>query len=268
MLRRLLTCLAACAAAAVLTGAPPAMAGGGGGWVTCAGAGCNLSAAAPGSPAHPASAAGKTGPDPNCYIPASGGGLISFVIPACPGQFLSHLVGLPAVVIPVLGGRPAPPAVLAAQAESQLRLGSPVIRANPPVGREQLVRVPTWLWLAGGWHPVTATAAVPGENVTATAVPQQVRWDMGDGAAIVCHGPGTAYPPGGNPAAASPDCGYTYTYGSAAAPGGAFQVTATITWQVTWAGGGAGGAFGGLTTTAAVAMRVAQSQAIVTGTTP
>jgi hypothetical protein len=130
------------------------------------------------------------------------------------------------------------------------------------------VNVPTWLWLAGPWTAVHATAAVPGVSVTATAVPQLVTWRMGDGSMVVCHGPGTPFRAGDNPDASSPTCGHTYRESSASATGGVFTVTATITWNVTWAGGGGNGAFGGLTTTAAVQMPVAESQAIVTGTTP
>ena len=169
---------------------------------------------------------------------------------------------------PPPGGLPVSPAVLAQTAVKHLALLSPLIEASPPVGVDQLVNVPTWLWLAGPWNPVQATATVPGVSVTATAVPQLVTWRMGDGSVVVCHGPGTPFGSGDNPAAPSPTCGHTYRESSASAPGGVFTVTATITWNVTWAGGGGNGAFGGLTTTAAVQMPVAESQAIVTGTTP
>ena len=167
---------------------------------------------------------------------------------------------------PAAAGAAAPdPAVLARSAESRLALGSPVIQASPAVGRDQLVNVPTWLWLAGPWAAVRATAVVPGERVIATAVPQRVTWHMGDGSVVTCHGPGTRYRPSDDPASPSPTCGHTYTRSSAAAPGGTFTVTATITWDVTWAGGGAAGTFPGLATTSAVPVPVAQSQAIVTG---
>ena len=151
-------------------------------------------------------------------------------------------------------------AQLAQLARRQLRPGSPVIVASP-VG-EQLVNVPTWLWLAGQWAPVTATAAVPGVSVTARATPTSVVWRMGDGAQVVCRGPGTPFPPGADPAAVSPDCGYTYRHSSAAQPGQAYPVTATVTWTVTWAGAGQAGTFPGLTTTGAAAFPVAESQAV------
>jgi len=239
------------------SGVTPALAGGGEGWVTCQGAGCSLTAQNGGSPAGTGTAAHAGGPgggsNSGCFTDAA--------TIACP--------------LPVPGGPGAPPgappvspAVLAQTAVKHLGLQAPLIEASPPVGTDQLVNVPTWLWLAGPWNPVQATAAVPGVRVTATAVPQLVTWRMGDGSVVVCHGPGTPFRPGDNPSASSPTCGHTYRESSASAPGGAFTVTATISWNVTWVGGGGRGAFGGLTTAAAVQVPVAQSQAIVTGTTP
>jgi hypothetical protein len=258
MLRRAAAVMAA-AGAAVLALAAPALADGGGGWVACSGTGCTLLARQPGTrrPAGP----GRPR--------AAGGGAGLIAGPGCAG-------GAPVRVTPgrdescTTLDRPGaaaapPPAVLARIAESGLGLGSPVIRASPAVGGDQLVNVPTWLWLAGPWAPVTATAAVPGEAVTATATPQKVTWETGDGSAVTCAGPGTPYRAGGNPDVVSPTCGHTYTATSAAAPGGKFTVTAAITWTVAWSGAGAGGAFAGLVTTSAVRVAVAQSQAIVTG---
>jgi hypothetical protein len=166
------------------------------------------------------------------------------------------------------GTAPAPalpaPAVLAAQAAGELTLPGPGIQANPSPGVEQLVGVPTWLWLEEGWQPVAATAAVPGESVTATATPTSVTWSMGDGSTVNCAGPGTPYAASDNPAAASPTCGYTYATPSVGQSGGAFEVTATITWSITWAGGGQAGTEPALTTTSRAAFRVTESQAINT----
>lgn len=167
----------------------------------------------------------------------------------------------------VPGGNGPSPAELADVARRQLRLPDPAISASP-VG-EQLVNLPTWLWLAGDWGAVRAMASVPGVTATAEAVPVSVAWDMGDGSSVVCHGPGTPYPPGDDPAAASPDCGHTYRVSSSGEPGGTFPVTATVTWTVTWTGTGPdgpqGGTFAGLTTTGAAAFPVGESQALVTG---
>ena len=87
---------------------------------------------------------------------------------------------------------------------------------------------------------------------------------MGDGATVTCKGPGTPYEDG-NPAAASPTCGYTYSQSSAGQPSGAYRVTVTITWGINWKGpGGAGGALAPLQTTGAAQFRVAESQALNT----
>jgi hypothetical protein len=89
---------------------------------------------------------------------------------------------------------------------------------------------------------------------------------MGDGQTVTCRGPGTPYTASDDPASASPTCGYTYPVSSAGRPDGTFPVSVTITWDITWTGtGGAGGELPPLFTTAAVAMRVAESQTVNTG---
>src|SRR5262249_27727074 len=135
------------------------------------------------------------------------------------------------------------------------------------IGRPQMVGIPMWAWLERGvWSPVSASASVPGESVTATATPVSVAWDFGDGSSATCLGPGTPFTPGDNPSAPSPDCGHTYRTASGNAPGGALQLSATVTWRVSWAGAGQAGVLNGLATTSSVAVTVQQSQAIVTGT--
>jgi hypothetical protein len=161
------------------------------------------------------------------------------------------------------GAGPPAPGVLAVLAERLLRLPDPVIRSSPATAAMQLTELPTWLWMAPGiWAPRSATAAVPGESVTATATPESAAWQMGDGQTVTCHGPGTAYAGGSNPASASPTCGYTYTQSSAGQPGAAFHVTVTITWHITWRGGGTAGTLPPLFTTSAALFRVAESQAV------
>lgn len=155
------------------------------------------------------------------------------------------------------------PAELAEQARERLRLPGPAVGASP-VG-DQLVNLPTWLWLVGDWAPIEATASVPGVSVTARAVPESATWVMGDGSEVVCRGSGTPYAPGVDAASPSPDCGHTYRLSSAGEPGEVFTASVTVSWTVTWAGAGDGGTFPDLTTTGEVAFRVAESQALVTG---
>jgi hypothetical protein len=153
---------------------------------------------------------------------------------------------------------------LALQARSRLRLPAPVIRLNP--AGDQLVRLPTWLSLAGSsWNARSATASVPGISVTATARPTMATWRMGDGSTVVCAGPGTPWRQGMNPTAPSPDCGHRFVRSSASAPAGAYVVTVTVTWQVAWASPGESGQMPELTTTAAIRVRVIESQALIAG---
>ncbi|WP_194909576.1 hypothetical protein [Catenulispora rubra] len=154
------------------------------------------------------------------------------------------------------------PVVLAVQAQQLLKLPVPAIASSPRPGLPQLVTMPTWAWLDPALlAPVSATASVPGESVTAVARARAVTWDFGDGTTVTCLGAGTPFPSGGDPSAASPDCGHTYTHSSGS---GTLKITATIHWDVTWSGAGQAGAFAGMATTTSEQVVVEQSQALVT----
>lgn len=155
------------------------------------------------------------------------------------------------------------PFELAQMARRQLRLPAPTIAASP-VG-DQLVNLPTWLWVSNGWGAMSATASVPGVSVTAVARPMSVAWSMGDGSTVTCAGPGTPFRTGSDPRSGSPDCGHIYRSSSARQPGLAFPVSATVHWTVTWSGAGQGGTFPDMTTTGSAAFRVAESQALNNG---
>jgi hypothetical protein len=169
------------------------------------------------------------------------------------------------VWIPDAVAAPAPdPEALAEQARRQLRLSGPRIVLSPAA--DQLVGLPTWLWLdAAGWNQVASTASAGGVSVTAVAKPTQVTWSLGDGGTVTCTGPGTPYPPGADPKSASPDCGYTYRHRSLDTTGGTFTVTASVRWDVTWAGAGQAGVFPGLTTVSTTQARVIDTPALTTG---
>jgi hypothetical protein len=157
------------------------------------------------------------------------------------------------------------PAVLAAQAESKLALIKPEADSSPAIGLPQTVQLPTWTWMPRVlWLPVSATAAVPGESVTATATPAALSFSWGDGTSSTCQGPGTPYASGStDPSLPSPTCGHTYRVTSAAAPGQQFQVTATLTWQITWVGGGQSGTFPDMTTIATARWTVQQVESVL-----
>ncbi|MHB8451693.1 MAG: hypothetical protein ACYDAQ_14805 [Mycobacteriales bacterium] len=165
-----------------------------------------------------------------------------------------------------VGGQPLPaPGVLAQQATNQLGLTLGTIEASPAPGADQLVNLPTWVWLAS-WAPVSASATVPGESVTATARPTSATWTFGDGSRVVCRGPGTPYTAADSPNAPSPTCGHTYTTSSAGEPGGAYPVQVTVSWSISWVGGGRRGTEPAIQTSTATRFRVAESQAV--NTTP
>lgn len=151
-------------------------------------------------------------------------------------------------------------AEVAELARAQLGLPVPALAADP--ARDQLVHLPTWLWLVDGWEVVTATASVPGISVTATARPASVSWRTGDGSTVTCTGPGTRFRPGADPRASSPDCGHTYRRSSAAQPGGTYLVQATVHWSVSWSGGGQFGTFPEMTTSSTTRFRVTESPAL------
>jgi hypothetical protein len=156
------------------------------------------------------------------------------------------------------------PAQVAQMARKQLRLPQPRIAASPT--GDQLVNLPTWLWLSEGWRQVSASASVPGVSVTAVAQPTSVEWSTGDGSTVTCTGAGTPFRAGiTDPRSPSPDCGHTYRVSSANQPGQAFPVTATVRWTVTWSGAGQSGTFPDMTTTRTAAFRVAESQALNNG---
>jgi hypothetical protein len=102
-----------------------------------------------------------------------------------------------------------------------------------------LVNLPTFLFVdRAQWAPKTATAAVSGTQVSVTATPRRVVWEMGerrdDGrSTVTCHGPGAAY----SAAARIPACGYQYRQSSRkqlgqSKPG--YVVTVTVIWEIAW----------------------------------
>jgi hypothetical protein len=136
---------------------------------------------------------------------------------------------------PGYGGMPSAQQ-LAAEAINKLALKGPDIQIAPAPNGAGAVGLPVWLSTAvtpTTWGPNSATAAVPGLSVTATARAQHIVWDMGDGHSVTCGSPGTPYNPSYGDRA-SPDCGYLYTVSSRGQSNGRYSVTGTTTWQITW----------------------------------
>lgn len=211
--------------AVVAVGAPAAADPPPSGGATCPpGEDCSVSAERPGGT--------RPSPTPEPESPASG--------PRGPTE---RACNNPAFCPPA-AGQPAPEGETAQQVAlrefATLPIKGPQIGIAPDPDGTGLVGLPVWLWTevtALTWGPYTATAAVPGLTVTATATARRITWNMGDGRQVVCDNPGTPYQASfGN--TASPDCGYRYARSSHSQPKRKFTVTGTTEWVVNWAGGG------------------------------
>jgi hypothetical protein len=148
------------------------------------------------------------------------------------------------------------PAVVAAdlaqQALAEIVLPTPAIASNPP-NALAVINVPVWMWV-GQWTTPAASASAGGVTATVSAVPQQVRWAMGDGHDVVCAGPGTPYDMTRPPDDQSTACSYSYVDRA-----GDMTVTAVESWHVTYtATNGQGGDLGVLTRTATMPEHVHQ----------
>lgn len=155
------------------------------------------------------------------------------------------------------------PQQLAQRAIDQMTLSGPQIHTPLDGDRSGVVGVPVWLWTDVGattWGPTSATAAVPGLSVTATATANQIVWDMGDGRSETCRNPGTPYYAGG---VTSPTCQHIYEQPSTGQPNDAYPVTATTTWDVTWTGGGVSGSLT-VTRQSTAGVRIGEVQVLVT----
>ena len=163
-------------------------------------------------------------------------------------------------------GEPVDPIQLMRQATARLDPPDPSISTAPPHSRDLLVQTPTWLWIGHSyWQPYTATASTGRVSATATATPVQITWDMGNGANIVCAGPGMPWRAGVS--GTDSECAYTYRHSSAGQPNDSFDLVATVTFDVVWSSvnaGGMGGPLARLTRSATVPVRVGEVQALVT----
>jgi hypothetical protein len=128
-------------------------------------------------------------------------------------------------------------------------------------GSVGLVGMPVWLWASNpdqqSWGPITRSASAGGVTVTATATVDRVRWQMGDGAVVMCAGPGTVYEDRFGKTK-SPTCGYLYTRQ------GTYTVRAESQWVVSWSGMGLSGTIP-VTLNQATTITVGELQVITTG---
>jgi hypothetical protein len=154
------------------------------------------------------------------------------------------------------------PAVIAQQAEDQIRPPTPTIHMSPDSGRDQLVGLETWLWVEQGDLGTLSKTVIAGPvTVTGTLKATSVEWNMGDHHTFRCDGPGMPYAKG-----AKPTCSYTYAKSSAAQATESYKVTAKIIWtgKYTVTGAPGGGGLAPITRTSSTTVRVAEAQAINT----
>ena len=143
--------------------------------------------------------------------------------------------------------QPPPASVLAVQALGQINFPTPV----PQLGPDPLhVAVNTWTYLwVNDPGTLTATAAVPGLSVTATAELTSTTWSTGEPVdldhvnsrvpAFDCEGAGEPAQPGWEQRATYPaasTCVYDYQWRSTTdrTADGTWPLIVTTTWSITW----------------------------------
>jgi hypothetical protein len=179
--------------------------------------------------------------------------------------------GPQAVLISTATGTPQlTPEQLLIQALKELQVPALPPATAPPRGADALVGLPEWFWIpAASWHPVTVTVTAGPIWATVTATPAGLSFNPGTGAGpVTCPGPGTAYDPAMPAADQRTDCSYTYSQPSAGLAGDAYSASVSVVWRVAWTGSfGAGGVLASaLSVPVSVPIRVAQAEALVTGT--
>ncbi|WP_433432250.1 hypothetical protein [Nonomuraea sp. CA-141351] len=150
---------------------------------------------------------------------------------------------------------------LARQAYALIPIAPPKVLTAPPRGSDALVGLPHWFYLRKGeWKAKSKRLEVGAVWAEATATPQKMTVDAGDGKTITCDGPGTAYDPSKRADQQRSSCSYRYLH-----PKGAYQASVTVTWNGTWRGsGGSGGTLPSITRTVTFPIRVSEAQALVT----
>lgn len=125
------------------------------------------------------------------------------------------------------------PAAVAREALRSVSIAAPLVATSPDASRTLFVRVPTWLWVdSSWWRRYEATASAGRVSATVRAQPVRATWVMGDGATVVCAGPGTPWRSGMPESTAT--CQHTYLRSSAAELGAKFVVRAEVELEVTW----------------------------------
>ncbi|WP_152990762.1 hypothetical protein [Sphaerimonospora mesophila] len=161
------------------------------------------------------------------------------------------------------------PEELARQAWAMIPVHEPKVLTAPPRGSNGLVGLDEWVYLAQGeWSPKRKRVETAGAWAEATARPQKMTVDPGDGRKPVsCDGPGRPYNPRLPANRQKPTCSVNYLQPSfrSQGQGNAYRITVTVTWSGTWTGsGGTGGTLPSIVRSTSFPLRVAEAQALIT----
>jgi hypothetical protein len=241
------------------------------GWVVV----CSHGGGTPGGGGSPGGGGGGGGGD-TCTLSALPPGY-PFPSPAPKGEkwmwITCQMVEQTGLVLVPTGSTTGNPGVTPQQLEqwalADLTVPVPAPRTAPPRGDRGLVGLPEWVWMSqADWHPVSAQVTVGPVFAKVTAVPTTITISPGGGQrAVTCNGPGTTYDPALAASAQHTDCSVTYTRSSDLQPDNTYRASVTVTWTASWVGsGGTGGAINPpLQETTTFGIRVAEGQALVTG---
>lgn len=188
-------------------------------------------------------------------------------IMTCPGSSQGPLGGQLVQVSTSTGAPAISPVELLKIAIGELSVPTLAAHTAPPVGKNGLVGLPEWFWVARGqWRRVSITVTAGPVWAAAIASPTSMTFAPGGGlSSVTCAGPGAEFSRSLPASSQHSGCSFTYTQPSAGQPGNAYQAALVVTWTISWTGsGGAGGTITtGYTTGTAFPVRIAQAEAVV-----
>jgi hypothetical protein len=188
-------------------------------------------------------------------------------IMTCPGSSQGPLSGQ-LVQVNIATGAPAiSPVDLLKIAIGELYVPTLTAHTAPPIGKNGLVGLPEWFWVARNqWRKVSITVTAGPVWAVAIATPTSMTFAPGGGlSSVTCAGPGAEFSPRRPAGSQHTSCAFTYSQPSVGQPASAYQAALVVAWTIGWAGsGGAGGTITtGYTTGTAFPVRIAQAEAVV-----
>ena len=147
------------------------------------------------------------------------------------------------------------------EARRRLPVPDPDPHLNPAT--EQLVGLPTWLWLERPWERISAVASIGDAWAAVAAYPVLAHWTFADGTDIYCD-EGIPYDVTRPAREQHSGCTHTFQHSSIAEPDAIEWVRVTMIWKVEWYSADAGGQpMGTVQRSTDVPVRVVEAQALV-----